>query len=102
MWQSGPPLGCEYPGEPGRNGETPARHHSSDYLPRMGPHKDSWLKELRAEGGRHSLMTFARWNAFSSPHRPDGPLRPLYSGTTRTTWTGPSGGASFASAKMHT
>jgi hypothetical protein len=50
MWQSGPPLGFEYPGEPGRNGETPARHHSSHYLPRVGPRKDSWLEELRAEG----------------------------------------------------
>jgi hypothetical protein len=47
-------------------------------------------------------MTFARWNAFSSPHRPDGPLRPLCSGATRATWTGPGGGASFASARMHT
>jgi hypothetical protein len=47
-------------------------------------------------------MGLSRQNTLSTPHRTGGPPGPLYSGSSCTTWMGPSEGAACASVGLHT
>jgi hypothetical protein len=47
-------------------------------------------------------MGLSRRNALSTPHRTGGPSGPLCSGSSCTTWMGPSEGAACASIGLHT
>jgi hypothetical protein len=47
-------------------------------------------------------MVLSQRNALSTPHRTGGPLGPLCSGSSYTTWMGPGEGNTCASVGLHT